>query len=152
MIWIRFVARHLIAKADHRAAEGVANNYLESCCISYVCCVCCILSSVRCVRCVKWKLHFLARSVLETRCYTPLRHVVYTWTSAATPRDLVTSQRVFDARPRRHLATCGRDTGSPISGDTARAEKLRPGPALSLIHIWRCRRIERCRSRWSPYH
>ena len=32
-----------------------------------------------------------------------------------------------------------------------------PGPSyctvyLSLIHIWRCRRIERCRSRWSPYH
>ena len=25
-------------------------------------------------------------------------------------------------------------------------------PFLSLIHIWRCRRIERCRSRWSPYH
>ena len=24
--------------------------------------------------------------------------------------------------------------------------------ALSLIHIRRCRRIERCRSRWSPYH
>ena len=23
---------------------------------------------------------------------------------------------------------------------------------LSLIHIWRCRGIERCRSRWSPYH
>ena len=23
---------------------------------------------------------------------------------------------------------------------------------LSLIHIWRCRRKERCRSRWSPYH
>ena len=23
---------------------------------------------------------------------------------------------------------------------------------LSLIHIWRCRRIERCRSRWSPSH
>ena len=23
---------------------------------------------------------------------------------------------------------------------------------LSLIHIWRCRRIERCWSRWSPYH
>ena len=23
---------------------------------------------------------------------------------------------------------------------------------LSHIHIWRCRRIERCRSRWSPYH
>ena len=24
--------------------------------------------------------------------------------------------------------------------------------ALSLIHIRRCRRIERSRSRWSPYH
>ena len=23
---------------------------------------------------------------------------------------------------------------------------------LSLIHICRCRRLERCRSRWSPYH
>ena len=27
-----------------------------------------------------------------------------------------------------------------------------PTSDLSLIHIWRCRRIERCRSRWSPYH
>ena len=26
------------------------------------------------------------------------------------------------------------------------------GAMLSLIHICRCRRIERCRSRWSPYH
>ena len=26
------------------------------------------------------------------------------------------------------------------------------GMDLSLIHIRRCRRIERCRSRWSPYH
>ena len=25
-------------------------------------------------------------------------------------------------------------------------------PALSLIHIWRCRRYAVCRSRWSPYH
>ena len=24
--------------------------------------------------------------------------------------------------------------------------------ALSLIHIWRCRRSYACRSRWSPYH
>ena len=32
-------------------------------------------------------------------------------------------------------------------------EKLHnDGCRLSLIHIWRCRRIERCRSRWSPYH
>ena len=26
------------------------------------------------------------------------------------------------------------------------------GMHLSLIHIWRCRRRLRCRSRWSPYH
>ena len=38
------------------------------------------------------------------------------------------------------------------------AQQWRPGKKrnlvqrLSLIHIWRCRRIERCRSRWSPYH
>ena len=25
-------------------------------------------------------------------------------------------------------------------------------PYLSLIHIWRCRRLLTCRSRWSPYH
>eukprot|EP00826_Nyctotherus_ovalis_P057277 TRINITY_DN7824_c0_g1_i3.p1 TRINITY_DN7824_c0_g1~~TRINITY_DN7824_c0_g1_i3.p1 ORF type:complete len:902 (+),score=268.78 TRINITY_DN7824_c0_g1_i3:179-2884(+) len=30
--------------------------------------------------------------------------------------------------------------------------KLTPVYILSLIHICRCRRIERCRSRWSPYH
>ena len=24
--------------------------------------------------------------------------------------------------------------------------------SLSLIHIWRCRRLVECRSRWSPYH
>ena len=27
-----------------------------------------------------------------------------------------------------------------------------PASALSLIHIWRCRRSYACRSRWSPYH
>ena len=26
------------------------------------------------------------------------------------------------------------------------------GCILSLIHIWRCRRLLTCRSRWSPYH
>ena len=31
-------------------------------------------------------------------------------------------------------------------------QKLATHQHLSLIHIWRCRRIERCRSRWSPYH
>ena len=35
--------------------------------------------------------------------------------------------------------------GRPIDGKG-------PINTLSLIHICRCRRIERCRSRWSPYH
>ena len=30
--------------------------------------------------------------------------------------------------------------------------RTRTHPLLSLIHIWRCRRTPRCRSRWSPYH
>ena len=29
---------------------------------------------------------------------------------------------------------------------------IQSGPILSLIHIWRCRRLLTCRSRWSPYH
>ena len=29
---------------------------------------------------------------------------------------------------------------------------IRPIKNLSLIHIWRCRRLLTCRSRWSPYH
>ena len=33
-----------------------------------------------------------------------------------------------------------------------RINKVAVSLHLSLIHIWRCRRIERCRSRWSPYH
>eukprot|EP00826_Nyctotherus_ovalis_P046450 TRINITY_DN524_c0_g3_i2.p1 TRINITY_DN524_c0_g3~~TRINITY_DN524_c0_g3_i2.p1 ORF type:complete len:632 (-),score=204.16 TRINITY_DN524_c0_g3_i2:22-1917(-) len=31
-------------------------------------------------------------------------------------------------------------------------EEIYKDVGLSLIHICRCRRIERCRSRWSPYH
>ena len=33
-----------------------------------------------------------------------------------------------------------------------RMSKVQSAEALSLIHIGRCRRIERCRDRWSPYH
>eukprot|EP00826_Nyctotherus_ovalis_P045348 TRINITY_DN5011_c0_g1_i1.p3 TRINITY_DN5011_c0_g1~~TRINITY_DN5011_c0_g1_i1.p3 ORF type:complete len:123 (+),score=35.29 TRINITY_DN5011_c0_g1_i1:202-570(+) len=32
------------------------------------------------------------------------------------------------------------------------SQTAKPHVLLSLIHICRCRRIERCRSRWSPYH
>ena len=34
----------------------------------------------------------------------------------------------------------------------SKGQRSRSQRNLSLIHIWRCRRIERCRSRWSPYH
>ena len=43
----------------------------------------------------------------------------------------------------RHLFTCSSQSSS---------YNLLQHLHLSLIHIWRCRRIERCRSRWSPYH
>ena len=43
-----------------------------------------------------------------------------------------------------------------LRGDLIETFKILTGKervdSLSLIHIWRCRRIERCRSRWSPYH
>ena len=50
-------------------------------------------------------------------------------------------------------------TGQILQADVRRANWLdlndsigQIAASLSLIHIWRCRRIERCRSRWSPYH
>ena len=39
--------------------------------------------------------------------------------------------------------------GTPYLANTVVEAKVLD---LSLIHICRCRRIERCRSRWSPYH
>ena len=41
------------------------------------------------------------------------------------------------------------------TGDRLYLSSVRKGWSfsnLSLIHIWRCRRRLRCRSRWSPYH
>ena len=39
-----------------------------------------------------------------------------------------------------------------LATEMVRSQRHRLHYLLSLIHIWRCRRIERCRSRWSPYH
>ena len=45
---------------------------------------------------------------------------------------------------------CACDIGFPSLISSTRTK---PGTLLlSLIHIWRCRRLLRCRSRWSPYH
>ena len=41
---------------------------------------------------------------------------------------------------------------SELKPEVVLATIIDPEWCLSLIHIWRCRRIERCRSRWSPYH
>ena len=35
---------------------------------------------------------------------------------------------------------------------TSGSQHFLPPLSLSLIHIWRCRRLDACRSRWSPYH
>ena len=51
--------------------------------------------------------------------------------------------RPADIEGRRRL----RSASSPVVISRGNAWER-----LSLIHIWRCRRIERCRSRWSPYH
>ena len=40
-------------------------------------------------------------------------------------------------------------SGGPVLRTTA---PVLASQALSLIHIWRCRRSYACRSRWSPYH
>ena len=60
------------------------------------------------------------------------------------------------------LTGMGYSVVSVESGETTEPTVVpEPAPAftdvpadayLSLIHICRCRRIERCRSRWSPYH
>ena len=42
------------------------------------------------------------------------------------------------------------DTWHPCSQRSPKNSKTHE--PLSLIHIWRCRRRLRCRSRWSPYH
>ena len=51
-------------------------------------------------------------------------------------RPLRASAKLCGVEQRRHLYSVGRPSRW----------------ALSLIHIWRCRRSYACRSRWSPYH
>ena len=45
------------------------------------------------------------------------------------------------------LRSSGNSQSRPISPTISPMD-----PRLSLIHIWRCRRLLTCRSRWSPYH
>ena len=57
------------------------------------------------------------------------------------------SERVHCTRFRGELSPTASISASVVQGSS-----IGPASYLSLIHIWRCRRIERCRSRWSPYH
>ena len=66
-------------------------------------------------------------------------------------------QITMDARDKKVLYLIQHRYGGSVKQilkDRSFKYKLRnqTNLTLSLIHIWRCRRIERCRSRWSPYH
>mgnify|MGYP003326935548 CR=1 FL=1 len=78
---------------------------------------------------------------------------------AVRPGPIVT---LFEIEPVAGTKAATINTGSKDLARTMTVPSLRvvetvPGTAhigieLSLIHIRRCPRIERCRSRWSPYH
>ena len=77
-------------------------------------------------QCIQYKLISLTYKILTTSQPTYLHHCLH---------DILPPllSQCYDMRNRAHSFVL-------------------PQCNLSLIHIWRCRRIERCRSRWSPYH
>ena len=116
---------------------------------------------------------------LPHRHLRPLGTVMFAWNELAETRDSETidsgwiwqtdrqTNKIAVARgvargghgcmsPRRRwfvfLSTCLRLTQTPAGALPLDPAGGLQSPSLSLIHIWRCRRIERCRSRWSPYH
>ena len=64
---------------------------------------------------------------------------------------IFTGQMLFLTPNQQHQSTEGRKISQMHKINCNCNQKL-GHLHLSLIHIWRCRRIERCRSRWSPYH
>ena len=74
------------------------------------------------------------------------------------PDTKVTYQSVQDEKYRYRIKQLGSQTfycscsRRETSAQRTYTGKCYQNKRLSLIHIWRCRRIERCRSRWSPYH
>ena len=80
--------------------------------------------------------------------------VVREWQTACR-RDMSTTQfftwfRSLNHRSRDHASIVLYRATESHNDNTSGTQVVAFG--LSLIHIWRCRRIERCRSRWSPYH
>ena len=62
--------------------------------------------------------------------------------------DYIKNKKIAIQLAKRYI-----DDYKKMQKDPGFADEIRMDPAdLSLIHILLCRRIERCRSRWSPYH
>eukprot|EP00826_Nyctotherus_ovalis_P059774 TRINITY_DN8342_c0_g1_i5.p2 TRINITY_DN8342_c0_g1~~TRINITY_DN8342_c0_g1_i5.p2 ORF type:complete len:187 (+),score=0.94 TRINITY_DN8342_c0_g1_i5:238-798(+) len=108
------------------------------------------------------------------------KHIIMTARGNATPLDMIVSNKVANPCKVNSNAPLNKQTTShnfitilPLSSQSRYQPSVhtqspagrhlpihkvvlaRIGGAvktLSLIHICRCRRIERCRSRWSPYH
>ena len=98
---------------------------------------------------IRQSYHRYKKCFFETQCYVSIfekflrlrlsflrawRHRDVRWNIT----EVINTSRVNGFRKHTHIHT---------ESNTDCAHQL-----LSLIHIWRCRRIERCRSRWSPYH
>ena len=59
-------------------------------------------------------------------------------------------QNTMSNNPTKFTSTQKQDFNT--AKNYATSGQIKTDINLSLIHIRRCRRIERCRSRWSPYH
>ena len=89
------------------------------------------------------------------------REVGYIWVKTAL--DLSRSSALFDFKKVTLFFWACFPTSLSEANDSMHITKIvtwvmsgtkRSSPSLhlSLIHIWRCRRVWGCRSRWSPYH
>ena len=107
-----------------------------------------LVTSIFLHACESWTLTAeLQRRIqaMEMRCYRKILRISY--------KDHVTNKEVHvkiqqAIGPHEDLLTIVKRRKLQCYGHVSRASGL----ALSLIHIWRCRRLDACRSRWSPYH
>ena len=126
----------------------------------FVCCYCCCTPRDR---------------ILSTQTFfgTHLHLILSTQTFSSNSSSPDSYYKLFLATPLHLILTTQTLSSNPSATNSCTTAQMQsskefvlplqsrtPGKAypaarlyiLSLIHIWRCRRIERCRSRWSPYH